>query len=757
MSGVQLNSVSNQGNTNLGSHSYNVKSGDSLSTIAERNGVSLQSLIDANPQIRNPDRIYAGDRIQIPNGGSGAKSYTVQPGDTLGEIANKNNVSVQDLARVNNISNPDLIYPGAVLTIPKSSTGTGASTGSNNGSTSVNNGAANNGATAQPPTSSSAPSTAPATAAGKIPDTRGMTESQKFDLYSGYMNQFGSSAAKNDLASGKRVILGLRHDTNTATNRGQGAYDDRMVVMWQDSSGKHVREFKGATEGSAQYDPKSQFFRRAGGSSDANGDGVYDVPRLADGTYGFRKDYWSNGGQVQSNGQNILSGTTNQTVQRDSNHDGKWDKNDPGSRNLSGQDFGIYFHRGSDGGNTYSSGCQTIPQSEFNNFWKALGSQSNFNYTLVNESRLPASAGATSGNGSTGSTSGTGATSGSSGANNSSAAKPLSQMQSSDRGVALVKSYEGFFAKPYNDPAGHATIGYGHLLHRGNVTVADKQKWGTITEKQATDILKQDMRAAEAEVKKHVKVPLTQGQFDALVSFEFNTGGLMLKDGLSTLVKKLNAGDYAGAQKEFGRWVKADGQTLPGLVRRRAEEAAMFGSQPPSASAATSSNPGTTAPTSSQGTAAVGNGANNAGATPWMTTARQEEAKGVREINGGKSNPDIMKYHKSSGFWGKDDSGRDNAWCGSFVNWNVEGAGIKGPKDAFRAKEWASWGSAVSPKNAQYGDVVVIKSGSSYHVGFFAGKNADGSFKILGGNQSDGVNTKTYSASSVFAVRRPQD
>jgi LysM repeat protein len=227
------------------------------------------------------------------------------------------------------------------------------------------------------------------TSGGRIPDTANMTQAQKFDVYAGYINEFGSSAAQNDLAAGRRVILGLRHDTPTSSNSGNGTYDDRIIVMWQDSSGKHVQEFRGNTEGSAQYDPTSRYFRRAGGDSDANNDGVYDVPRLADGTYGFRKDYWSNGGPVQSNGQNILSGTTNQTVQRDSNHDGVWDSRDPGRSDLSGQDFGIYFHRGGSN-NTYSAGCQTLAQNDFNRFWSSLGSQSNFNYTLVNESRLPA-------------------------------------------------------------------------------------------------------------------------------------------------------------------------------------------------------------------------------------------------------------------------------------------------------------------------------------------------------------------------------
>jgi uncharacterized protein (TIGR02594 family) len=145
------------------------------------------------------------------------------------------------------------------------------------------------------------------------------------------------------------------------------------------------------------------------------------------------------------------------------------------------------------------------------------------------------------------------------------------------------------------------------------------------------------------------------------------------------------------------------------------------------------------------------------GNPPWMVTARQEEAKGVREIAGARSNPDIMKYHKSSGFWGADDSGGSNAWCGSFVNWNIERAGINGPKDAFRAKEWASWGNRVEPSKAQVGDVVVIKTGgNNFHVGFFAGRDSSGNVLVLGGNQSDAVNTKSFAASSVYAIRRAE-
>jgi GH24 family phage-related lysozyme (muramidase)/peptidoglycan hydrolase-like protein with peptidoglycan-binding domain len=169
----------------------------------------------------------------------------------------------------------------------------------------------------------------------------------------------------------------------------------------------------------------------------------------------------------------------------------------------------------------------------------------------------------------------------------------VQNLQVSENGKKLVRDAEGFFSKPYNDPAGHATIGYGHLLHRGNVTAADRAQWGTLSEPQARTLLDKDINEVAAQVKSLVKVPVTQGQFDALVSFGFNLGTGNGGLGDSTLLRKLNEGDYAGAQKEFGRWVKATDTngnliTLPGLVTRRANEAALFGNQAPTG---TTTNP----------------------------------------------------------------------------------------------------------------------------------------------------------------------
>lgn len=133
-------------------------------------------------------------------------------------------------------------------------------------------------------------------------------------------------------------------------------------------------------------------------------------------------------------------------------------------------------------------------------------------------------------------------------------------------GLALIKEYEGFRANAYLDTGGVPTIGYGHT--RG-------VKMGqTCTPEQAEAWLEADLDSAESDVSKLVKVPLTDNQFAALVSFTFNLGGARL--GKSTLLKLLNAGDYAGAGGQFKFWVFDNGKKLSGLVKRRAAEAALW-------------------------------------------------------------------------------------------------------------------------------------------------------------------------------------
>ncbi len=165
------------------------------------------------------------------------------------------------------------------------------------------------------------------------------------------------------------------------------------------------------------------------------------------------------------------------------------------------------------------------------------------------------------------------------GASTSSAS--ASSLSLSQKGLDLIKGFEGLRLNAYQDSGGVWTIGYGHT---GGVKPGD-----SISQAQAEQYLRQDTGSAQQAVRNAVKVPLTQNQFDALVSFTYNLGAGALQK--STLLKKLNAGDYAGAQAEFGKFVHAGGQVLQGLVRRRGEEAALFGNKGPGGAPAPTPTP----------------------------------------------------------------------------------------------------------------------------------------------------------------------
>lgn len=141
-------------------------------------------------------------------------------------------------------------------------------------------------------------------------------------------------------------------------------------------------------------------------------------------------------------------------------------------------------------------------------------------------------------------------------------------MRTSDKGRELITAAEGVHLRTYVCPAGKYTIGVGHLVKPGE-SFPDG-----ITMGQAQEMLSQDLAAAEKAVNGQVKVGISQAQFDALVSFVFNLGeGALTR---STLLKRINMGDFNGAADQFSRWVLADGKPMPGLVRRRKAEAALF-------------------------------------------------------------------------------------------------------------------------------------------------------------------------------------
>lgn len=148
------------------------------------------------------------------------------------------------------------------------------------------------------------------------------------------------------------------------------------------------------------------------------------------------------------------------------------------------------------------------------------------------------------------------------------------QMNISPRGVALIQVEEGLRMDAYPDPGTGGepwTIGYGHT---GGVKPRDR-----ITHAQADAFLRADLQRVEACIGEKVRAAMTQAMYDALCSFVFNVGcGAFAK---STLLRKLNAGDFGGAAAEFGRWINAGGKPLPGLVRRRKHERDLFVSDGP--------------------------------------------------------------------------------------------------------------------------------------------------------------------------------
>lgn len=153
-------------------------------------------------------------------------------------------------------------------------------------------------------------------------------------------------------------------------------------------------------------------------------------------------------------------------------------------------------------------------------------------------------------------------------------------MKTSEKGQTLIKKTESFEPRPYRCPANIPSIGFGTTRYPNGkaVTMYDP----AITLEQANAYFAHDIERFERDVLSLVKVPITQGQFDALVSFAYNCGSDIDDDtiaeglGDSTLLKKLNAGDYKGAADEFPKWNKGAGKVQPGLVKRRAAEREMF-------------------------------------------------------------------------------------------------------------------------------------------------------------------------------------
>lgn len=147
----------------------------------------------------------------------------------------------------------------------------------------------------------------------------------------------------------------------------------------------------------------------------------------------------------------------------------------------------------------------------------------------------------------------------------------LQGMTTSRVGINLITSFEDLVLTAYDDGVGVWTIGFGTTIYLNGVKV---KQGDTCTLDQAKAYFAYDLNRFEVAVNTAVKVPLSQNQFDALVSLTYNIGEAAFKG--STLLKKLNAKDYAGAADQFPQWNRGGGKVMKGLVRRRAAERVLF-------------------------------------------------------------------------------------------------------------------------------------------------------------------------------------
>ncbi|MBL8790220.1 MAG: lysozyme [Rhizobiales bacterium] len=148
-------------------------------------------------------------------------------------------------------------------------------------------------------------------------------------------------------------------------------------------------------------------------------------------------------------------------------------------------------------------------------------------------------------------------------------------MKVTEEGLALIRRFEGFRSEAYRDAVGVWTIGYGHTSMAGPPKVTAGLR---ISAEEGAAILARDVEHFAAGVAQLVKVPISDTQFSALVSFAYNVGLGAFR--ASSVLKAVNEGDFPAVPHRLGLWVRAGGKTLPGLVKRRAMEGELFASRP---------------------------------------------------------------------------------------------------------------------------------------------------------------------------------
>lgn len=205
-----------------------------------------------------------------------------------------------------------------------------------------------------------------------------------------------TDVARHALDRGLPLVVGLRKETSTLANKGRGAYDDLMAVLNGRGGQRSARFFPACTEPGAQYSARAA--RNAKGTvvdaryaavrfnknegADVDGDGIPELGRLVEGTYVFTE---KTGGFL---GNRAFKATADQTVERDTDGDGRFDRADTRRIDTQGAGRSLYIHRGgvdnSGDVNTWSAGCQTIPGNLYGEFLATVGRPASFCYVLVN-------------------------------------------------------------------------------------------------------------------------------------------------------------------------------------------------------------------------------------------------------------------------------------------------------------------------------------------------------------------------------------
>lgn len=145
----------------------------------------------------------------------------------------------------------------------------------------------------------------------------------------------------------------------------------------------------------------------------------------------------------------------------------------------------------------------------------------------------------------------------------------MNTFKTSPNGRKFIETWEGLDLRAYDDGTGVITIGYGHTDAAGPPKVIPGM---AITESEADAILAADLASVEVSVNHYITATIDQNQFDALVSFQFNTGGL----GRSSLMRDINSGATDQTERAFGMWVMGGGHVMQGLVKRRKAEFILF-------------------------------------------------------------------------------------------------------------------------------------------------------------------------------------